>query len=320
MTFSISGTGNHAIAGGTGWIELHVTALPVDAGQGGANPANYYDVGQLRLGDGTGVWPPQSVDAEHQVVGCPTGTTILYYALRAGAAIDVTEGAGANPFSGPAGSTGATGATGAAGATGATGAAGSTGATGAAGATGATGAAGATGATGATGPGVATGGTIHQVLTKLSSTNYDTDWETPAAPGGGSFATQLLNYYDTSDFLTLTNLTSGTWIDVSANQNFTPTDATKNIWIQTDTGIFLDANGELRAVIDSAGTPINVLMMQVVRYDLSGWAGPVNVGPLSAAVHTIKLQCRARSAGQRARQTGTTNPPEHTRVIVYQSQ
>ena len=45
---------------------------------------------------------------------------------------------------------------------------------------GSAGPAGPAGPTGAAGPGVAAGGTIHQVLTKLSSTNYDTDWETPA--------------------------------------------------------------------------------------------------------------------------------------------
>lgn len=42
------------------------------------------------------------------------------------------------------------------------------------------GATGNTGATGATGAGVAVGGTTGQVLTKLSATNYDTTWSTPA--------------------------------------------------------------------------------------------------------------------------------------------
>ena len=40
---------------------------------------------------------------------------------------------------------------------------------------------GATGPAGATGPGVAVGGTTGQVLQKLSATNYDTGWATPAA-------------------------------------------------------------------------------------------------------------------------------------------
>jgi len=54
------------------------------------------------------------------------------------------------------------------------------------GATGATGPTGPTGATGATGPGVQAGGTAGQILTKNSSTDYDTVW---AAPGAASYTT-----------------------------------------------------------------------------------------------------------------------------------
>jgi hypothetical protein len=54
------------------------------------------------------------------------------------------------------------------------------------GATGPTGATGATGATGPAGPGVPTGGTTGQVLTKTSSTDYATNWQTPTGGGGGS--------------------------------------------------------------------------------------------------------------------------------------
>lgn len=50
---------------------------------------------------------------------------------------------------------------------------------------GATGDPGKDGATGPAGPGVPTGGTAGQVLTKKSSTNYDTQWSTPASSGGG---------------------------------------------------------------------------------------------------------------------------------------
>lgn len=56
--------------------------------------------------------------------------------------------------------------------------------------TGGTGPTGATGAAGADGQGVPTGGTDGQVLTKLSSTNYDTAWETPS---GGSGAVDSVN-------------------------------------------------------------------------------------------------------------------------------
>jgi hypothetical protein len=48
------------------------------------------------------------------------------------------------------------------------------------------GTAGAPGAAGAAGQGVPTGGTTGQVLQKVSATNYDTAWATPAAGGGGT--------------------------------------------------------------------------------------------------------------------------------------
>jgi hypothetical protein len=58
--------------------------------------------------------------------------------------------------------------------------------TGPTGATGATGPTGATGSQGEPGQGVAAGGTIGQVLTKASSTSYDTFWDDAASGGSGS--------------------------------------------------------------------------------------------------------------------------------------
>jgi len=50
--------------------------------------------------------------------------------------------------------------------------------------TGSPGPTGPAGATGPAGPGVPVGGSTGQVLTKNTSTNYDTSWQTPAAGGG----------------------------------------------------------------------------------------------------------------------------------------
>jgi hypothetical protein len=47
------------------------------------------------------------------------------------------------------------------------------------------GAPGAAGATGPAGPGVPPGGATGQVLTKINATDYNTNWQTPAAGGGG---------------------------------------------------------------------------------------------------------------------------------------
>ena len=47
---------------------------------------------------------------------------------------------------------------------------------------------GAVGQTGSTGVGIPTGGTLGQVLSKASTSNYDTMWSTPASGGGGGAA------------------------------------------------------------------------------------------------------------------------------------
>lgn len=87
---------------------------------------------------------------------------------------------------GPQGVKGDTGSTGATGATGATGPASTVpGPQGPAGATGSQGPAGATGSTGPAGPGVVTGGAAGQVLAKIDATDFNTQWITPSAGGGG---------------------------------------------------------------------------------------------------------------------------------------
>ena len=100
---------------------------------------------------------------------------------------------GLQGLQGPAGSQGPQGATGLQGATGPQGPAGTTGPqgpqgptgdTGATGATGAQGPAGATGPQGPAGVGVPVGGTANQVLAKIDSTDYNTQWVTPS--GGSS--------------------------------------------------------------------------------------------------------------------------------------
>jgi hypothetical protein len=94
---------------------------------------------------------------------------------------------------GPAGPAGPTGDPGP---QGIPGAAGSTGATGAQGPTGATGPAGADGADGA---GVPAGGSTGQVLTKSNSTDYVTEWASPAAGNGFTYAYKTVSTDKASD-------------------------------------------------------------------------------------------------------------------------
>jgi len=136
---------------------------------------------------------------------------------------------------GPAGATGATGNTGPAGGTGATGPTGPTGPAGPIGPTGAT------GATGAAGQGVPAGGTASQVLSKINSTNYNTQWVTPSTGGSGGHIIQL-NTVPVSPVRTALNF-SGTGVNVQDNATNLSTDVVINI--PSTTGHTIVGNGQV---------------------------------------------------------------------------
>jgi hypothetical protein len=121
---------------------------------------------KLQFGDGIDVTDPVLDDDGNEIPGV----------VRVDAGVGTTGPAGPTGPTGPAGPTGPTGPAGDPG--------GPPGPTGPTGATGATGSTGATGATGPAGPGVATGGSTGQVLTKTSSADYATNWQTPTTGGG----------------------------------------------------------------------------------------------------------------------------------------
>ena len=107
-----------------------------------------------------------------------------------------TGATGANGAAGVTGPVGATGTNGTNGATGSTGPAGANGANGSNGAVGPTGPAGSNGANGTNGAGVPTGGTANQVLSKVDSTNYNTQWVTPSSSGSNSFRMVSWAFFD----------------------------------------------------------------------------------------------------------------------------
>ena len=112
--------------------------------------------------------------------------------LTGAGAAGPTGATGANGTNGATGATGPAGANGTNGATGATGPAGANGINGTNGAIGPTGPAGSNGANGTNGAGVPTGGAAGQVLSKIDTTNYNTQWITPSS--GGSSIQYLSNF------------------------------------------------------------------------------------------------------------------------------
>lgn len=99
-TYSLSGTGTQALSSNVGALHVHVTTMPSNAGNGVANPANYYGIALIRAGDGTAWFTPKPVDATDTWIGLPVGTTEIGYSFLDGAAANVTEVFGASPLVG----------------------------------------------------------------------------------------------------------------------------------------------------------------------------------------------------------------------------
>jgi hypothetical protein len=154
--------------------------------------------------------------------------------------------------------------------------------TGTIGPTGPQGATGATGATGAAGPVGATG---------------PQGIQGPPGSGGGSGASILLNYLPTADKYNNASLSADTWLDLINNQNIIIPSGNSFILIQLNALIIGNVGGgshnNLRAVIDSGGTPIN-LNMAGAYGTLFPFSGSAIVAGLSVGTHTIKIQLKVQ--------------------------
>lgn len=192
----------------------------------------------------------------------------------------VDNGAWQGP-AGPQGPAGATGATGAQGTTGAQGPAGPTGATGSTGSTGPQGPVGATGPAGPqglvgpqgiAGAGVAVGGATGQVLTKLSATDYNANWQTPFSKAsadalylplvGGTLTGNLLFSTD--------NLR-----DIGASGATRPRD------------LFLGRNLTVAGTSTLTGTLSVGSSLTIDSYNIGGAAGNLRIGTYSATTLTL---------------------------------
>lgn len=141
------------------------------------------------------------------------GTTVTVYVPVEGDPGPVgPEGpAGPQGNSGNTGPIGATGPQGGVGATGPQGLQGTQGIQGPAGGIGPTGNPGATGATGPAGPGVPVGGSTGQALTKISGTDYATQWSTISGGSGGGVPISATEPSDPAPLLWLQDLGSNAY-------------------------------------------------------------------------------------------------------------
>ncbi len=89
-TFTLSGTGTQALSTPSS-IAIVITVTVASPKFGQANPANWYDLGLLRLGTAQGYLPAFPLEATNMVVPCPVGTSILGYKLHGGVTITVEE-------------------------------------------------------------------------------------------------------------------------------------------------------------------------------------------------------------------------------------
>lgn len=110
-----------------------------------------------------------------------------------------------------------------------------------------------------------------------------------------------LDYVAATDLLSATAIAATTWTDILANQTFRVDSATSVIRINVlgcmtigNSGT-ANTNHAVRAVIDSAGTPINKPLGGAVQGATTGYCNPILGGPLELSGltignHTIKLQ------------------------------
>lgn len=103
-TYALTGSGVQALSTNVTALHVTVTTTPPAAGVGTANPANGYNVGLLRFGDGIGFFDATQIVGGPQWLAVPSGTTQLGYSVQPGGAISAAEVIGGTPPFGGGGS------------------------------------------------------------------------------------------------------------------------------------------------------------------------------------------------------------------------
>lgn len=91
VSFTLTGTGVQSLSASVVALHVSVTALPLTAGNGLANPLDHYGVGLIRPGDSLAFWDAYPITGGPQWLPLPFGTIRLGYALVTGGQVTVDE-------------------------------------------------------------------------------------------------------------------------------------------------------------------------------------------------------------------------------------
>ncbi len=100
-SYSLSGSGIQTLSAGVVAFHVTITTPPINPGNGGANPVDYYGIGFLRPGDAAAFWDPFAISGGPQWLPCPFGTTRVGYSLLNGAVILLAEVFAPSPLAVP---------------------------------------------------------------------------------------------------------------------------------------------------------------------------------------------------------------------------
>jgi hypothetical protein len=148
-----------------------------------------------------------------------------------------------------------------------------------------------------------------------------------ATGGAGSVVPSIILDFTLGSDINGTALTNATWVDVLSNQNFTVANASSVIQVTIRGYAFNNvAVGQCgtRFVIDSAGTPINEQITST-NFQTNGVGNLLAAGSwfksgLTAAVHTIKVQCYVANAtpGNFYCRASSGSPLEFMRIQIIE--
>lgn len=142
-----------------------------------------------------------------------------------------------------------------------------------------------TGSDGANGQGVPTGGTTGQILSKVSATDFDTEWSDPAGGGGANYYTQSLwiDSPNTSNWVGLNRT------DINNNEYALNTGIAKTASMATISGSLLDdsrpffisSGDQTIQNLDIFANGLNYPSLEKISIIKVNWSSPTVIGTIT---------------------------------------